>query len=176
MTDAPPDQVLVQSLMDSTGLPEGTIKGVCGALAASGRFRQDRAVMLDVATTWGAAYEQVELMAALRLPDLQAAIRGAASQGLMIAGLAQDLLVKKLGNPGIVDKLGPKDLSTIAKQQFDIADKATATKGPGTVNTININGDVSLIRTLKELRSTEKPARARVMARLRERAVEAVTT
>lgn len=173
MTDAPPDQALVQSLMDATGLPEGTIKGVCGALAASGRFRQDRAVMLDVATTWGAAYEQVELMAALRLPDLQAAIRGAASQGLMIAGLAQRELVRRLNSPGELADIKPEKLSTIAKQQFDIADKATATKGPGTVNTININGDVSLIRTLKELRSTEQPARARVMARLRERAVEA---
>lgn len=140
-----------------TGLPVAVVTGVCAELAS----KPDHAQLLELCDRWGLGWQELQRLSEMRPRDLNAAGKGIAGQAVMISALAQRALAKKLSTPGVVEGMEPKDLSTIAKQQSDIAMGWTKDAPVQGGNTYNFNiGDIAAIR---QMRDTQKPARARLV-------------
>lgn len=143
------------------GLAPAVVAGVCSELAKN----PDHAQKLELCQKWGVGWPELQRLAELRPRDLEALGKGLAQQGLMISSLAQGHLAQKLSDPATVSLMEPKELSTIAKQQSDIAlgwaKEAPVQMGGG--NTIIMGGSIQEILALKAMKETEKPALARLI-------------
>lgn len=159
MTDA---EEQIADLAAQTGLAPAVVVGVCAELAKGA----DHAQQLELCHKWGVPWPELQRLLDLRPRDLETLGKGLAQQGIMISSLAQGHLSKKLSNPAVVESMASKELSTIAKQQSDIAlgwaKEAPVNIGGG--NTFNvIGGTIQEIMALKAMKDTEKPALARLI-------------
>lgn len=147
--------------MDETGLPEATVKGICGTLAQTDAA-DVRATALDLCDRWGVGWGIMEGLAQMSRKDLEAVTGGLATRGAAIAGIAQSLLMEKLSDPMVTAGMSPKDLSTISVQQANLA--MSHGKQPSIqVNNFNYNpGD---IEALKQMREREVSAKERLERR-----------
>lgn len=159
MTDA---QEQITDLAAELNLAPAVVTGICSELARN----PDHAQQLELCQKWGVGWPELQRLAELRPRDLETLGKGLAQQGIMISSLAQGHLAKKLSDPAAVELMEPKELSTIAKQQSDIAlgwaKEAPVSMGGG--NTINIvGGSIQDIMNLKAMKESEKPALARLI-------------
>lgn len=168
MTDA---EEQIADLAVQLQLAPAVVAGVCSELARN----PDHAQKLELCQKWGLAWPELQRLAEIRPRDLEALGKGLAQQGIMISSLAQGHLAQKLSEPAIVAGMEPKELSTIAKQQSDIAlswaKEAPASMGGG--NTFNIaGGSIKEILDLMAQRQSDRPARERVAAALAIKGIE----
>lgn len=164
-----------EAIAADLSLPLAVVTGVCSEMARN----PDHAQQLELCQRWGVGWQELSRLKQLHPQDLSQIGRSIAQQSIMIAAIAQGHLAQKLSNPAIIESLEPKELSTISKQQSDIAlgwtKEAPTSIGGG--NTINImGGTIQEILQLKQLKEGEKPATLRVAERLALQLQNAVST
>lgn len=148
--------------MEQTGLPEGTIRGICGTLAQTDNT-DTHATALSLCETWGVGWQQMEALAQMSRKDLEAVTGGLATRGAAIAGIAQSLLMEKLSDPMVTAGMSPKDLSTISVQQANLA--MAHGKQPPIMQVNNFNYNPGDIEALKQMRQRQVFAKERLERR-----------
>lgn len=157
-------EALVREIMEATGKPEGEVRAVCAGLANGGL--KDRAAQLDLIQTWGWGWAEMEAVMALGAPDIRAIGQGIAARSMSIVSVLQKSLADRL--PGEIGTMPLKDVSTIAKQQSDLARSWLGDPQQPSQH-VHFHGSEAYagVRFHKAQREAEKPA----AERLRERGI-----
>lgn len=163
MTPSLPDdytESLVRDLVEQTGKPEAQVRAVCAELAASGL--NDRATQWELCQTWGWSWEEVERVKALGIRDIRAVTQGIAARSLGLVSVLQAGLARRL--PKEIETLPLKEISTMAKQQFDLAKSASGEQAAS--QHVHFHGDAGIgyYRDVRERQQQERPARQRLAA------------
>ncbi len=142
-TDA---QANIERIVKHTGLSEGLVRAVLGDLVNQKAGGDTQA---QIATRYGLRFGQISSIRNMGMITIEEIRAGSVSTSILLMETAKGLAMDKLNDPEAVAKMSAKDLSTIAKQQADMAlNMSNNAVGQANV-TINNIGDVKMLMQMK---------------------------
>lgn len=139
-------QANIERIVNHTGLSEGLVQAVLGDLANQKNSKETQAA---IATRYGLRFGQISSIRNMGKITIEEIRAGSVTTSIVLMETAKGLAMDKLNDPAAVAKMSAKDLSTIAKQQADMAlNMSNNAVGQSNV-TINNIGDVKMLMEMR---------------------------